>query len=1090
MKSNKLFLFAKNTDAFSAQRGYNYQTLKTLETWISNFLDNNREEIYCEFEEDIFQKDLLNQKLVFRQIKLYSSNFSFSSEEIKKCIAHFFILHVKSDYNNFEKEYVFETNSNIAAKYKDNDADLLREWFESQDDLTPEKIAKYAIKVKAIVTEYIDEQKNVIKDKAELEEAIKIFEGLNCSFWEGFTKIVKWKFIGVSPDEEFSSIRDNIEDLIQRLPYDLVNEDSVQIFGVLLDKVFTRITHREDEQRKITYDLLEQSILEISTNDDRWYSRRYDYYKNLDPIDQFRIGEFYEILDLVNYCRSKKYLHKHKDVWNPFLIYYARNEGISNLFRRNAIYEIIFLNNEFHEVDYEKLNERVRPKGSLVGFEEDIRFYFRDFTLFNDARSIEKGETIISLLFAAIGHGKVGITYVELNRWFCRLYRKVNHKLLTVLDINEKCNLLEQRGNIVMRIVFLKPERNPREFIKYFDELFGLVDQAPLFKLSQFGDRIEKYIKMILNTDPADKRGIVGELEAFSDKLLPLIEKREGRIALAKKQVERGVSYLKTTVPENLLKALDYFHKAKENYLQEDTIEGYVLSLLNISQLYGKLGMHFAAKNYALAAFRISANKEFIKRAETSLLLLFYADFRQGSWFNALNVYHQYIHLRLNSNIEVTNYNDEKRANRYVAFALYVMKRISPQFQHLINNFLQSVDYVGEEIIKPLQEIIDKEIGSEDNFKKAIEIHISDFPLNDIGKERKIQFYALGSLWSIRFVNNFQMLAIAEEYISTIQIVLAEIALSKTDFHLLRSQIDIELVLGREHLPPKQMPSNKVIKWKVYVRHTNTKDVAKANRHSAINMGSLSHILDNISVLKSGEFKDMFRSFFKETKISTKQIVVNLYQKIHRDIYTKKSFDSYQSYSFEKEVFDLNLPKENKFMVWNDSLSAKYDQQFSVDAIKNRFNNAVKSISLTLQELKKDPDFPDWINNLRSRGWKDWQIVCNMQNFMVNRKVRSLNNNTFASEQEWIENFQKTFYKYINMEEKDFYVKFPLESFKSAEFMEQFDIMLPSTLHTYDLETKLMTPNFEAIREFLGIRFNMYVDNYEDNNPLKDIKVL
>lgn len=29
MNINKLFLFSKNTDAFSSQRGYNYQTLKT-----------------------------------------------------------------------------------------------------------------------------------------------------------------------------------------------------------------------------------------------------------------------------------------------------------------------------------------------------------------------------------------------------------------------------------------------------------------------------------------------------------------------------------------------------------------------------------------------------------------------------------------------------------------------------------------------------------------------------------------------------------------------------------------------------------------------------------------------------------------------------------------------------------------------------------------------------------------------------------------------------------------------------------------------------------------------------------------------------
>ena len=40
MELHKLFLFSKNTDAFAAQRGYNYQTIKTLETWVSNFLSD------------------------------------------------------------------------------------------------------------------------------------------------------------------------------------------------------------------------------------------------------------------------------------------------------------------------------------------------------------------------------------------------------------------------------------------------------------------------------------------------------------------------------------------------------------------------------------------------------------------------------------------------------------------------------------------------------------------------------------------------------------------------------------------------------------------------------------------------------------------------------------------------------------------------------------------------------------------------------------------------------------------------------------------------------------------------------------------
>jgi len=52
--------------------------------------------------------------------------------------------------------------------------------------------------------------------------------------------------------------------------------------------------------------------------------------------------------------------------------------------------------------------------------------------------------------------------------------------------------------------------------------------------------------------------------------------------------------------------------------------------------------------------------------------------------------------------------------------------------------------------------------------------------------------------------------------------------------------------------------------------------------------------------------------------------------------------------------------------------------------------------------------------------------------------------------------------------------------------MDQFNIGLPSVLNTYGFETKLMTPNFEAIKEFLNVRFNMRVDNYNENNPFKD----
>lgn len=1085
MSTNKLYIFSKDTDAYNSQRGYNYQTLKTLETWIQNFIDGKKEDIYCEYEEDIFQKDELNKSVRFRQIKLYSSSFSFNSDEIKKCISHFFMLHIKSDYDDFNKEFVFETNSTIAKKYLNNDAEILRDWFENQSTLNNRKLKIYSKKVKEIVTEYIKQQKGKI-DENVFKDAIDILKKIKNPFWHNFTKTIRWQFIGTSPEEEFTSLKHKIEELIFQLPYEIDKNDLKQVFGVLLENIFIKVTETDYEKRKLTSDELENIILNIGSEEDKWYSKRYEYYKELESIEEFRIGEFYEILDLVNYCRRKKYLHRHKNLWNSFVIYYSRNESLNAVFRRKAIYEMIFLNNEFYEVDYEKLDSRIRPVGSLVGYENDIRYYFIDFVDFKSALDLENAQIILNIVFGAVENKKVEISHSELRAWLVKIYRKINQKLLIEKDVNERCDLLEQKGNLLLGINRLRKNSNI-EFIQYFEQILDLADNAPLFKLSQFGDRIEKYIKMHLNIDPNDEMSIINALENFSEKLFPLVNKREGKSQLAKLQITRGYSYLKTNEPFNLLKALDYFHKAKDNYLQEDTIEGYILALLNIAQLYNAIGMHFAAKYYALGAYRMSINKEFLKLTEKSLAMLFYSDYKQGSWFMAINIYSRYISLRLASNFDKDDFEEEGHITQRLSLILYFMNRSSIQYKYFVDDYTQHLDYIGEEIIKPIHSKIDFELKSEENYLSVILKEFDDFPLNDVDKTREINFYALGSLWNIKFDNNYKLTAIAEEYISSIQIVLAEVALSNIDFHLLKTKIELELVISEEYLPPEQLPSNDVIKWKIPICYFDGKDAIKIKEHTVFNIVSLMQIIDTISLLKRAEFKKLFWNFVQERQLDTKQSSVNLYQKIHRDIYTKEDLDSFNSKSFIKEKFDLKQPKENIVMKWKDSLSDKYDKEFSIQAIKNRFNNTYKCIYLTLNKLKTESDFADLIINHRNEGWKDWQIIITIHNFILNYKIRLFEKKEFISNEDFSQHMHTMMKKYSKLDEKDCYVKFPIEAFKSEEFENQFDVGLTVVLITFGLETKLVTPNFKAIKEFLDIRFNVKNDEYDENNPLRDI---
>ena len=828
--------------------------------------------------------------------------------------------------------------------------------------------------------------------------------------------------------------------------------------------------------------------MNIGNDDDKWYSKRYDYYKDIDAPTEFRIGEFFEVLDLVNYCRRKKYLHRHKNIWNPFLIFYARNPDIDIQFRKRSIYEIVFLNSEFYEVDYENLNDRNRPQGELFGYEDDIRFYFNRIDSFKDADDLENAHILINILFSAIENKKVNILIEELKHWFVKLYRKISRKLVLEKDINERCKLLELKGLFLMGINHIRP-KDKTEFIDFYYEILKIVDDAPLYKLSQFSERIDKYLKIYMHHNISDDEDIITELEKFSENLFPLVEKREGKVRLARSQVNRAYSYLQTNKLTNILKALDLFHKAKNNYFQEDTIEGFALVLLNISQLYNTLAMHFAAKNYALAAFRISAEKELLKRLENSVGLLFYSDYLQGSWFNAINIFSKYISLRLDTNYDKNDAAQEMKAIRYASFILYSMNRFSSQYKYFIDNYLRHLDYIGDDILKPLFTKIEDEVKTDDKFHKAIEYQIDDFPLNDVGDTRTIQFYALGSLWKISFDNSYEILSVAEEFLSATQILLAEISLSEIDFHLLKSDIEIKLILNSTYKPPIQIESNEVIKWEVFICYTDERDIEKVKRHSAFIVSSLLALLNNISLLPYSEFKDKFWKFFGESNLSSKQLSVNLYQKMHRDVYIKEDFAVYNSNFFKKENLSLNLPKENKFMKWQDKLNEKYDKTFNLEAIKNRNNNVKKNIYITLEELKQEKDFSVLINKFRSEGWKDWQILINIHNFIINHKIRVFEKKLFSKteSENFHEEFQQAYHKYSVMDEKDCYIKYPVEAFKSKEFEDNFNIGIMFILPTYGLESKLLTPNFKAIREFMNIKFNMMEDDCIENNLLKDI---
>ncbi|MBW1297781.1 dsDNA nuclease domain-containing protein [Aquimarina litoralis] len=1087
MNLSKLHIFSKNTDAHASQRGYNYQTLCTLEVWVKNLLNNVEEEIFCEFEEDVFQRNLEKENLKFKQIKLYSSNFSFKSDEVKKCIIHFFMLHIKLDYKSFDKEYVFETNTGIAKEYSGNDASLLKEWFKNQNNPSEDQLDRFSTKIKEIIADYIGKEKLKVKnaDSGEIKEAINVFENLDDNFWYEFSKSIRWNFLESDPSTEFAKVKERIESDLYELPYEINPDNITSFFGILLEYVFQRTAQDNPKNRRLTNQKLVSLILNEKDEDDKWYTRRFSYYENVESIDEFRIGEFYEIIDLVNYCRRKKYLARDKDKWETLLSCYTDNPLIDKIFRRKGIYELVYLNAFIYEVDYDDFRNTELTTGNFKGIEDQIRYYLDDIENILDSSELENVLNILNIIFPQIIEENNNISKDELKKWYVNFLYVINKRLESPKDINEKCHLLEIKANyFITRSISNPKEEN--QFIEYFNEIEKNIEKAPLYNVTQLGQRINKMIKMFINIDPDDKRGVVKLLELFLEKISPFIEKRNGKIALAKQQVDRGASYLMQTNKFFLLKAIEYFHKAKDNYFQENTLEGYVLGMLNIAQFYNSIGMNYAAKYYALGAFRISVNEALVKRIEDSLALLFYSDFKQGNWFDAISIYKKFVIARDSSN--QTEFNKENKIYRDLCLIFYFMTNMSNQYKYFVDDFILQSNDIGTEIIKPSILMLEDKVNDLDNPLKFIEEKIDDFPLNDVGAKRIISFNALGSLWEMNFDNEYIITSIVEEFISMVQITLVEISLTEIDFHLIKSHIEIELIVSDKIKTPVQVPSNDKIKWKVFLKFFDNSDSEKIEKHVAETTACIMWVLNKISLLKEEEFIELYGEFIESRSLGSKQINVNLYQRIYRDIYSEDEFQEFKKQSFYKEDFGLSLPNENEVMKWRHELSKKYNQEKALEAIKNRFNNTDKSIYLTLSDLKQNPEFPDFINNLRQKGWKDWQIILSIFNFIVGYKANKFETNELGSSKVSFESFQKRFKKYADMDEKDCYVYFPLEAFKSEEFNFQLDVSITSILESYGLGNKLKIPNFGVIKGFLDIRFNLSVDDYNENNPLREIK--
>jgi hypothetical protein len=1091
MSITKLFLFTKDTDASATEQGFHYQKLKMLKTWLENRVNEVDDVIFCDYEDDIFERNIEKGKSKFRQVKLYSTNFSFSKEEIQKSLAHFFMLFVKGDYMFDEVTFLFETNSGIAKETRGNDGDLLREWQQNQDAMSDDLVSRCRTRVKAIIDEYVAEsyeQQMSAGTKAELQQAKTIYGQLTDEVWDKFIHAIKWQFDGIEQRDAIPNLLSEVETLISQLPLPIKSERASTYISILHYEIAQRTAQADEEKRILTNELMDILLLNEGSERDRWYAYVYQKWLPVITIKQFNIGAFYEVINAARHCRWELYETNHAALWLQLLKHYIELPETIIVCRRKAIYEYLFL------LISPDPNTGV-PKGAISSQQEWIRYYFNEFEHRNSLADIEEDITFLQIVQTHQMLNEGFLNEGEIQHWIQAIEKVITENIEHPRDVDDLCQSYELKGHFEFHINPTTPLQEKIESaLQTYRLIIPLVKDAKIYSISRLSDQLSQILNMLIKVG-IDNDKVSEPIEKFLSEIEEYAAKTGKQHNTAHNLVERGILYLKNPSSKNFLKALDCFHKAKNLWHLSETKDGFILALINIAQLYSALGMNLAAKYYGLCGVWASihfGDQATFKRISDSYAMVFHADFEQGAWMSALDDFEQYIKARIEFKPDDLNMDDDsifRNTLLDLACILAATPIIHPDLAVFIEYEKRTLGWLYTDHLQVLIDVLVTKFENIEMMRKIIVGKLTSAPLNDIGADRVITFNVLGIEWRVKIQNTAILNAIGEEFCALLQITLCEIGMLGTDLHLLQMPVTINICQAEDYTNwIKQQPSYEKSVWDAAIPSLDTKEQAKIQFHYGYIATNIKILLNDLSLLPKDEFDKIFDALYIQQKLGEKGLSINTYQKVYFNLLSVEGFNKAMRLGFVSLPESRANLRHPNFLPLFDGLSDKYNQEESLKRINERYQNTYKNLSVSISYWETKLEFQAAIHVLRKNGWLDWQILMALMNYTLNLKANTyMETVQISDEKERRKAFEAEFFRLQKLPESECYMEIPVSLLESQNFEFHIERIPVDTLHSFGLENNMKYPNFSALHSLLNKRFSFNVDDKPETNPLKNI---
>jgi hypothetical protein len=775
------------------------------------------------------------------------------------------------------------------------------------------------------------------------------------------------------------------------------------------------------------------------------YYTTLEFFQKLDqPV--FNYAEFFELKSIVREATFNEKVKK--DL--PFLL-----EKLGSFIER-ADPELK------EQATYEKIVCTLRGMGSLEGSEDIVKEYFTNISTIKSIAQMERLQIILQYVVGAIKRGICELPFETALEWKATLEKLIENDIKRNKMKSRKVALLRIRGTLAL-LDGQTPEDALSRALTWWNKLVPQLSKVPAFPIESFSDEITQCFELL---------GGTSELERLAEKVDTVLAKRAGNAIAAEKARDRAFAYYENG---SLVKGISHLHNAAVKFHQKETMRGSVLSLMMLSDWYQRLKLTYAAKYFAMIAFRLVFNDE--ERSNTKYLpkiveLLCDAEYSGGNWLSFLETSKLFwlVFGHFDKDPK-NNFFTDKTAHRvssHITLLGFVTTYLKPEFLDDIKEKISEFesDNFFSDTIHGAKEIWGEIDQSE--IVERVRQDLADIPFADCGKERNIQWSQFGLNFRVSFENQKDIAFAAEAFVATLQILFLDLA-EEFDLRLLPGNAEISFKLAEEQQTVilKQLPSNEIYKWELL--WPSEWDQKRAPNRLA----AAFQLISEASVLPTKTLLSFLEDRMKKG-LNTKVFGAGTYEGQISQIGYLDEYDSTLRLSLEPLVpLETFSPLGASEISWQNGIAPEYPSSEIEEMLKRRYENTRKMSKFTLQKLIKLGEFRDTVCRLRSEGWLDWQILGGISSIILNYRTAKIMERGPHSP----ERFKKVFTDMFSKEEKESDMEVPLSQFNYDDFLFNLKFSLGSTFKGLGYDLKRDTPNFQGMIEFARYRLKYFDDD-------------